>query len=72
MGSVVQVSKNSNKYMKKKNNKLNHKNNLHFCGICGESYLETEMERDICSYTGWLCYCCFLSVHPEYEEFGEY
>lgn len=38
------------------------------CGICGERYEQSEMVRDECSSTGWICCDCCMGVHPEYEE----
>lgn len=38
------------------------------CGICGERYEQSEMVRDECSPTGWICFDCCMGVHPEYEE----
>lgn len=58
--------------MKNKSINPKHKNRKRVCGICGKRYLETEMERDDGSDTGWLCCYCLMGIHPEYEEFGEY
>lgn len=36
--------------------------------VCAYWHEQSEMVRDECSSTGWICCDCCMGVHPEYEE----
>lgn len=48
--------------MERKKRKYNRK-----CGICGETHEQSDMIRDHCSDTGWVCLDCYSAEHPEYD-----
>ena len=48
--------------MERKKRKYNRK-----CGICGETHEQSDMIRDCCSDTGWVCLDCYIVEHPEYD-----
>lgn len=38
------------------------------CGICGKRFEQSEMVRNDASPSGWICGCCCMGIHPEYDE----
>ena len=41
--------------------------NYRVCGICGERHEQDDMIRTDNSHTGWVCFDCYSTEHPEYE-----
>lgn len=35
------------------------------CGVCGERHEQSEMIRDSCSPSGWICLHCHVDKHTE-------
>jgi len=48
------------------------KNEKKECGVCGERFSKEEMIEDYYSDTGYVCADCYIGLHPEYEDLGEY